>query len=339
MVAIAASPADAAATLAYWTPERLANAREMEVKPPANFTPAPLSWAPTPAGAPVSGPGFPGSDVTPGNTILFKPALRPETGVKPPASMGKGLFTESRVTPPDAVTSYPFRAIGKLFFSDPRTGVGGGCSASINGYRLIVTAGHCVAHGSTNASQRYWYTNFMFIPAYANGAAPYGTWAWSYAITTNDWFNDGNVPNTHDFAFIQIADQNGRTIGAKVGSLGWITNSISNNHLTMLGYPDNLDNSTTSWLMQRNDAQTAGSGGKNTWTYGSSMSHGSSGGPWVQDFGVAPVGNPTTSGRNLVAAVTSYVPASGVGYQGASQFDSTFTSLRNAACGHASGNC
>jgi len=52
-------------------------------------------------------------------------------------------FTRSRVTPRTAVTANPYKAAGKLFFTEP--GVGDfQCSASIIDNRVIVTAAHCL---------------------------------------------------------------------------------------------------------------------------------------------------------------------------------------------------
>jgi hypothetical protein len=93
--------------------------------------------------------------------------------------------------------------------------------------------------------------------------------------------------------------------------------------------------------MQINDAQTFGSGGSNTYIYGSAMRGGSSGGSWIQDFGINPVSNPAvTLGLNYLIAVTSYGPtATEPKYQGASNLDGRFLDVLNHACGSNPGNC
>lgn len=356
-VGAAAPAAQATAAQAFWSPDRLLSARPMEAHPSENFTMQPQSAEQTPQGPPAGAAGSPPTVIVQPNEnnmvhapvnlkdgIARAPGDLEESGVTPEFSMSDGVFTESRVFPPSngqsgpAVYGEPYRAAGALFFHDPTTGGDFICSASMISPRLILTAGHCVAHGSTVASQRYFYTNFLFIPAYNNGGAPYGTWGWSFTNTTADWFNNGNVPNAHDFGIIEAADQGNNKVGSIVGWLGWETGQLAFNHFTTLGYPCNLDSCL---LMQKNDAQTFAFGGNNTWIQGTSMRGGASGGPWIQDFGIQPTGAPAVPfGGNVVVGVTSYGPiATNIGYLGASQFDSVFVSLLSELCAHKAGNC
>ena len=72
------------------------------------------------------------------------------------------------------------------------------------------------------------------------------------------------------------------------------------------------------------------------------MQGGSSGGPWVQNFGAYSVGQPgaLNPGINRVVGVTSwgYINTALKG-QGASIFNNEFTTLLNAMCAHKAGNC
>ena len=273
------------------------------------------------------------------NAALLSP-MPPET-VDPLATSSYGAyFTTTRVFPDSAATAYPYITSGKLFFSNPRTGGNFVCSASVLRQRVVVTAGHCVASPSTNAAQRYFYTRFLFVPAYNNGSAPVGTWSPNTAGVTNEWyFSNGSVPNAQDVGMLVMNDQGGRKISFYTGYLGYLTLALSNNNVTMLGYPCNLDSCQR---MEATYARTFSSGGNNTYTYGSAMRGGSSGGPWVQDFGVNPVSSPAVSlGNNYLVAVTSYGPISTSPlYEGASQLDSRFTGLLSLVCGSAAtGNC
>lgn len=135
------------------------------------------------------------------------------------------------------------------------------------------------------------------------------------------------------------ADQNGTKLGDHTGWLGYSTNSLDTDKVTILGYPVNLDGGTR---MQATFAQEYLAGGNNTYIYGSAMRGGASGGPWIQDFGVAPAGAPPgILGNNLLVGVTSYGPTSTEPkYLGASNFDQRFLDVLSSACGTAiAGNC
>ena len=94
-------------------------------------------------------------------------------------------------------------------------------------------------------------------------------------------------------------------------------------------------------MMEINNAQTFGSGGSNTFTYGSAMRGGASGGPWIQDFGLGPSSDPPVSlGQNSLIGVTSYgATATEPKYLGASNLDGRFLDVLNRACGSNPGNC
>ncbi|WP_143026967.1 trypsin-like serine peptidase [Nitrosomonas oligotropha] len=88
-------------------------------------------------------------------------------------------FTSSRVSPaPSVQNSYPYRASGKLFFSDS-VGNTYQCSASVIRPRLVLTAGHCVL----DPVKKQRYVNFKFIPAYHSGSAPYGQFTATWIVT------------------------------------------------------------------------------------------------------------------------------------------------------------
>jgi hypothetical protein len=177
-----------------------------------------------------------------------------------------------------------------------------------------------------------------------HGAAPYKTWTSNQPWVANAWFfSNGSVPNEQDVAMLIANDQviNGQAtkLGSVTGWLGYFTNQLANNNVTMLGYPCNLDACVR---MQYTNAQTFASGGSNTYAYGSAMRGGASGGPWVQDFGIAPTSNPaiTGLGANYLVAVTSYGPtATEPKYLGASNLDARFLDVLNHACGSNPGNC
>lgn len=338
---------------AYWTPERLLNARPVtRTGSPVASGQDKMKAAAVAEGDPVSEPGSaPKLKASPYDAKTFipeaylknrqKPAVESATReVTPMATTTnyKALFTTSRVFPDEAVAAYPNIAIGKLFFTDPKKPGEWVCSASVLRQRIVVTAGHCVAHGSTDASERYFYTNFYFIPAYNQGQGPLGAFTVHQAWVSNAWYQvDEQVPNAQDLGMLIINDRDGNKIADYTGYLGYQTLSLSSNNVTMVGYPNNLDDGER---MQINFAQSYENGGNNTWIYGSGMGPGSSGGPWIQDYGVAPdTTDGIAMGRNRLVGVTSYGPKDAFGYQGASILDSRFMNLLNLACSAQPGNC
>ena len=159
--------------------------------------------------------------------------------------------------------------------------------------RVVATAGHCVHSGTSDG----FYNNFVFVPSFRDGEAPFKTWTWRYIVVTNAWANGGGgVPNAADYAMIEFADQPMTSGGpvAKLGNvtgwLGWQTVSLDANHTSKLGYPCNLDRCQK---MQNGMSNSYRPSDNNNVEYGSDARGGSSGGPWVQTFAVMADGGGT----------------------------------------------
>lgn len=339
------SQAEGGDPFAYWTRERMLAARPVPMPEPAagvesraEGSPEPVVRAPG-AGPTIQLPPEPAPAAVDDDGEAAEPAVTlPEdaTDVDAPAFSGTSgcHFSSSRLNPRTIDTKYPYSAVGKLFFTKP--GVGDFvCSGAVLRPRVVLTAGHCVHAG--NGLQTGYFTNFLFCPAYRGGpSAKFGCWGWTAVGTTSAWWTSNNVfPNAADFGMLEIQDRTilgvPTRIGAVTGWLGYATSSLTANHVHLLGYPVDFSGGARMHQVASGRCTT---GGNNSERYGSDMRGGSSGGPWVQDFGVPASGQSVgPSGPNLIVGVTSYSNTStDPKYQGSSIPDSRFTSLLTVIC-------
>ncbi len=243
---------------------------------------------------------------------------------------------------------YPYRAAGKLFFN-----IGGSsfiCSASLIKRGIVVTAAHCVA----NYGQSQFYSGWQFVPAYNNGNAPYGTWTVQQAWIKTAYFNGTDncavfgVVCPDDVAVLILNTQSGGYPGTSTGwyGYGWNGYSFTSGNLTQvtqLGYPVGLNNAA---FMERNDSYGyVSSANSNNTVIGSNMNGGSSGGPWLANFGLPAALTGETNGSapaaNVVIGVTSWgYTSTAPKEQGASPFTSNnIVSLISSACGATPAAC
>jgi V8-like Glu-specific endopeptidase len=245
-------------------------------------------------------------------------------------------------------TQWPYRASGKLYFQDANNNTFV-CSASMVKRGLVVTAAHCVA----NYGRSQFYHNWHFYPGYRNGIAPYGNWTVFQAWIKTSYFNGTDnccvfgVVCPNDVAILILNTQNGAYVGSQTGwyGYGWNGFGFTNGttHVTQIGYPVCLNNGV---YMERNDSQgfVSQSNCLNT-IIGSLMCGGSSGGPWLNNFGIRPAltgtGNGTAFNPNIVVGVTSWgYINNAIKQQGASPFTSNnIVSLINSACGSRPAAC
>jgi len=240
-----------------------------------------------------------------------------------------------------AVTSYPWRAAGKLYFNIGTNNYV--CSASLIAPGLLITAAHCVFEFGANSAAGY-HTNFAFVPAQNTRGAtpPYGVWtaiteilSTSYINGTDSCVQTGVVCSNDVAVIIMSPNSLGQLPGNVVGWYGyaWAGYSYAPSFggtslasITQLGYPVALDYGT---MMERNDGigsyWSPGSGVQQT-ILGSAMTGGSSGGPWLVNFGARPVvtGNATLGSAavsDVVVGVTSWgYTTNGYNTQGSSWF-------------------
>ena len=138
-------------------------------------------------------------------------------------------WTSEEITTP--YTQAPTSTHGKVFFT-----LGGGdyvCSgtALLSGNKSVVwTAGHCVNEGPGAFA-----TNWQFVPAYKDGAAPLGAYVAENLFTTSAWGNSGDF--SYDLGAAVVAPAGGTALTDRVGGRGIAFNSARNQTYQSYGYP------------------------------------------------------------------------------------------------------
>jgi hypothetical protein len=190
-------------------------------------------------------------------------------------------------------SSYPYRAIGKVFFT--KGGSDYVCSGSSIGGRAVLTAGHCVSDGKGT-----FHSNWVFVPACKKNSKPYGTWTAFRFFVFDAWHNKADY--SRDVAFAVVNDLDGKKLSAKVGSLGFSYNQPTVQHWNAFGYPRSAP-WDGQYLVetQASFATLDASYTPNTIGIGTAQTDGCSGGPWIRTF--VP---DSSGGSNYANGVYSY---------------------------------
>jgi hypothetical protein len=200
---------------------------------------------------------------------------------KPLASAKGGKGRPSKPTYP--FTRYeapqPYNAAhGKVFFSSGTTNyVCSGTALTSGNQSVVWTAGHCV-----NEGPGAYYTNWAFVPAYKDGARPYGTWPARQLLTTAPWQQSGDFG--HDLgAAVVSTNAAGQTLDSVIGATRGIRfNYDANQTYLSHGYPaaSPFDGSDM-FICQAPLGLRDTSSNPPTMGIGCDMTGGSSGGGWV----------------------------------------------------------
>jgi V8-like Glu-specific endopeptidase len=280
--------------LAYWTPQRIANAK-------------PKDYVMTPSGSlvPRAKPGGGGGGASTGASWTLGGAIN--------ARSGRVLFHQGS---------------GDWICSASVVNDG----STTDGYSMIVTAGHCAYDGTDGWATNWMYIpDFDAHPTYTCGSTTYGCWtARALAISPGfypDGFGDGTVESDWAFAVVGPGGKSGtaqldalgsyalKTTGNTVGASAWA-----------FGYPA-AGKYHGKDLVYCNGSTVADPYGAATWGLGCDMTGGSSGGPWL-------VGNFTAAqirdGSGAVGSVNSY-GYSGLKFMFGPRFNSSTQATFNAA--------
>lgn len=258
--AAATTPAAQDKVVEYWTPERMRAAVPADVLV---------------AGKDKSSAGD--------KVATGKPTIVPQA--KPGTGSG---FVGDYYTGGGAVVT----TTGKVFFT--LAGVNYVCSGSAvtSGNRdVVLTAGHCLNEGPGAYA-----TNFAFVPAYDDGARPYGTFTARQLVTTTQWASSGDFD--YDIGFAVMNTLNGQHLTDVVGSQGIGFNLARGQYMYSFGYPqaNPYDGSDIAWCHGTPIQDPYGSQDQGL---DCNLTGGSSGGPWFVSYS-------TTTGVGTLNSVNSF---------------------------------
>jgi hypothetical protein len=222
----------------------------------------------------------------PADTLLKdqKDTAAPATSTGPAGKVApsapKVAPTASGVQPQAYDPGYPVgspvaRTYGKVFFTN--NGLDYVCSGTVVNTEAkseVWTAGHCVH----DAGQ--WNTNWVFVPNYVNGFAPYGYWYAYQLWSVNGWINDSD--NSDDVgAAVMYRNDNWR-IADYLGGQGIAWNYSDNYDAYAFGYPQASPFNGCCLVAEHNTATVLPIFGFAVMA--NSMTGGSSGGGWLRSF-------------------------------------------------------
>ena len=280
--------ADAATTLAYWTPARLRAAKNVSVLIARGpVTASPQAAKPDGKAAAVAG-GLP-AGMSASTAHAAKSAVTPDSFSYP-------FPYDSFNVPTGDYKKFPWSMNGAIFFTN--NGSDYACSgtsvAGVNGSgdeNEVWTAGHCVAN---TEGGNQWDSSAIFIPAY-NGAAtdfdPYGEFVAYDLETTTAWLDNGDF--SEDEGAMLVGDSTkkpaeDRILGNLVGWDGFAWNYSTDEQFVSFGYPVASPYNGNSMI--EDIAATAvldtgiGGAGSPPIGIGSPLTGGSSGGAWNIDW-------------------------------------------------------
>jgi V8-like Glu-specific endopeptidase len=171
----------------------------------------------------------------PGDVLASKALQRGNTS--PAAAVEKGSSTKiagkagNGKPAPLHTDENPVSHIGKVFFTLGGSNyVCSGNSVASNNKSTVSTAGHCLNEGPGAFA-----TNFIFVPAYLDGAAPYGKWAAKALYAPTQWSSAGDMQ--YDTGFAVVSQLNGQNLADVVGASGVQFNAARGLTYKAFGYP------------------------------------------------------------------------------------------------------
>jgi hypothetical protein len=197
---VSADEAAAARIARYWTPERMRNARPLDLAVDDSGDARLRVGSPEAAGA--------------GAGASFLAVSTPDL---PPYSFNGRIFIRR----------------GKL------AGYCSGTAINSPTRKLVLTAGHCVNSGREGGKVSVWSDYLQFVPAYSGGVAPFGAFVArrKEVYAPRQWTKQGN-PDFDLGAFLTLPNSEGVNVADAVGGGATIVTDLSR-HQTFrtFGYP------------------------------------------------------------------------------------------------------
>jgi V8-like Glu-specific endopeptidase len=253
-----------AAVRAYWTPQRMAAAR-------------------------------PGEELAPAAGVRFtRPAAL--DGYLHRLAPGRGTPTTPESGAPWTRGGAVARTTGKVFFSlGADDYVCSGSAVDSADRSTVLTAGHCVVDPESGTAA----TNWVFVPAYANGTAPYGIFPATHLATTTGWTTSEDFDV--DVAFANVGPNgSGQLLVDAVGGQPIAFGLPRGQSTWAFGYPaaapwtgEQLVHCSGVVVQDTTPSPSTDQG------LACTMTPGSSGGPWFSGFD-------QRTGRGTLTSLTSF---------------------------------
>ena len=221
-----------------------------------------------------------------------------------PADVPRGTQRTIAATPRDAGTlAFPntggpwtdggkvVTTAGRVFFNfDGRTASCSGNAVTSTNGSAVMTAGHCVKY------QGSWHTDWVFVPGYHDGQAPYGKWAATQTMATPQWASNEDI--NYDVGAAVVGQLDGQRLTDVVGGQGLAFNTGYNLPMYAFGFPAADPYDGEKFIYCSGDS-TKDPLFSNDHGLDCDMTGGSSGGPWFTQFDEA-------TGTGLQASVNSF---------------------------------
>lgn len=179
---------------------------------------------------------------------------------------------------------------GRVFFTyQGRQASCSGNAVTSDNKSTVITAGHCVKLDGA------FHTDWVFVPGYDNGNAPYGTWTARATMATPQWVASEDI--NYDVGAAVVNQLDGQSLTDVVGGQGVAFNQARGQNMYAFGWPaaDPYDGTQMIYCSGTTfDALISDGIGMDC-----DMTGGASGGPWFLQFDEA-------AGTGLLNSVNSY---------------------------------